>query len=100
MMTEHPNAFAPSKEGSVSNPRIGPSIANSNGLILSADAWPVVDTYGELDATEWIHTNGEGAYAMSTVPMMHTRRYHGILVAPLGSGPVRVSRHVVRAAEQ
>lgn len=49
----------------------------------SADPWPVVDTYGELHATEWIHTNGAGAYAMSTVPMMHTRRYHGILVAPL-----------------
>ncbi|HMA97485.1 MAG TPA: glycogen debranching enzyme N-terminal domain-containing protein [Polyangiaceae bacterium] len=48
-----------------------------------ADPWPVVDTYGELHATEWIHTNGAGAYAMSTVPMMHTRRYHGILVAPL-----------------
>jgi len=48
-----------------------------------ADPWPVVDTYGELESTEWIHTNGAGAYAMSTVPMMHTRRYHGILVAPL-----------------
>lgn len=48
-----------------------------------ADPWPVVNTYGELDATEWIHTNGAGAYAMSTVPMMHTRRYHGLLVAPL-----------------
>ncbi|MGC4068069.1 MAG: glycogen debranching enzyme N-terminal domain-containing protein [Polyangiaceae bacterium] len=51
--------------------------------VLSADAWPVVETYGELDATEWLHTNGAGAYAMSTVPMMHTRRYHGVLVAPL-----------------
>ncbi|HEY5962074.1 MAG TPA: glycogen debranching enzyme N-terminal domain-containing protein, partial [Polyangiaceae bacterium] len=49
----------------------------------AADPWPVVDTYGELNAAEWIHTNGGGAYAMSTVPMMHTRRYHGILVAPL-----------------
>jgi predicted glycogen debranching enzyme len=48
-----------------------------------ADPWPVVETHGELVATEWIHTNGGGAYAMSTVPMMHTRRYHGILVAPL-----------------
>jgi predicted glycogen debranching enzyme len=42
-----------------------------------------METYGELDTTEWLHTNGSGAYAMSTVPMMHTRRYHGILVAPL-----------------
>lgn len=47
------------------------------------EPWPLVDTYGELDAAEWLHTNGAGAYAMSTVPMMHTRRYHGILVAPL-----------------
>ncbi len=55
-----------------------------NALNLQlADPWPVVETYGELNATEWIHTNGAGAYAMSTVPMMHTRRYHGMLVAPL-----------------
>ena len=83
MMPEHRNAFAPSKGGPVNDPRIGPSNADSSGLILSTGAWPVIDTYGELDATEWIHTNGAGAYAMSTVPMMHTRRYHGILVAPL-----------------
>ena len=83
MLTEHPNALALPKGGSVSEPRIGPSNADSSGVILSTGAWPVVETYGELDATEWIHTNGAGAYAMSTVPMMHTRRYHGILVAPL-----------------
>lgn len=53
--------------------------------IRASRPWPVVDTYGELDSTEWLHTNGSGAYAMSTVPMMHTRRYHGILVAPLQS---------------
>jgi len=51
--------------------------------LVATDPWPAVETYGELDATEWIHTNGAGAYAMSTVPMMHTRRYHGLLVAPL-----------------
>lgn len=51
--------------------------------VAPVDSWPAVETYGELDATEWIHTNGAGAYAMSTVPMMHTRRYHGLLVAPL-----------------
>ncbi len=45
--------------------------------------WPRVETYAELDAAEWLHTNGAGAYAMSTVSMMHTRRYHGLLVAPL-----------------
>lgn len=51
--------------------------------LVSTEPWPAVETYGELDATEWLHTNGAGAYAMSTVPMMHTRRYHGLLVAPL-----------------
>ncbi len=50
---------------------------------LEPGPWPVVETYGEIDGVEWIHTNGAGAYAMSTVTMMHTRRYHGILVAPL-----------------
>ncbi len=83
MMTEHRNALAFSKGGSVSEPRINPSNGDSSGVILSTSARPVIDTYGELDATEWIHTNGAGAYAMSTVPLMHTRRYHGILVAPL-----------------
>jgi glycogen debranching enzyme len=32
---------------------------------------------------EWLHTNGAGAYASSTVAGMHTRRYHGLLVAAL-----------------
>jgi predicted glycogen debranching enzyme len=32
---------------------------------------------------EWLHTNGAGAYAMSTVALMHTRRFHGLLVASL-----------------
>ena len=59
------------------------ALVNSVGSVSTSSAWPVIDTFGELDATEWIHTNGAGAYAMSTVPMMHTRRYHGILVAPL-----------------
>ncbi len=46
--------------------------------------WPVVATGGELERAEpeWLHVNGAGAYAMSTVALMHTRRHHGLLVAP------------------
>jgi predicted glycogen debranching enzyme len=61
----------------------------------SADAlWPSVLVKGELDRArkEWVHTNGAGAYASSTLAAMHTRRYHGLLVAALD--PPR-SRHVV-----
>ena len=41
--------------------------------------WPYVHTGGELEPCEreWLHTNGAGAYAMSTVALMHTRRHHG-----------------------
>lgn len=47
--------------------------------------WPRVQTNGELEPAEreWLHTNGAGAYAMSTLALMHTRRYHGLLVASL-----------------
>lgn len=47
--------------------------------------WPVVRVDGELQTAEleWLHTNGAGAYATSTIALMHTRREHGILVAPL-----------------
>lgn len=47
--------------------------------------WPRVETRGELEPAEgeWLHTNGAGAYAMSTVALMHTRRFHGLLVAAL-----------------
>ena len=83
MMNEDRNAVARSKGSEVSQPKVGSLITGANGPSRISPTWPVVDTYGELDATEWIHTNGAGAYAMSTVPMMHTRRYHGILVAPL-----------------
>ncbi len=83
MTSEDRNAVALSNGGPVSEPRIGSALNEARIPIPFSSAWPIVDTYGELDATEWIHTNGAGAYAMSTVPMMHTRRYHGILVAPL-----------------
>lgn len=32
---------------------------------------------------EWLETNGLGGYALSTVTGIHTRRYHGLLVAAL-----------------
>ncbi len=47
--------------------------------------WPYVETHGELGPAEkeWLHTNGAGSYAMSTIAMMHTRRHHGAFVASL-----------------
>ena len=41
---------------------------------------------------EWIVTNGIGGYASSTVLNINTRRYHGLLVAPL-EAPAR--RHLI-----
>src|SRR5947209_3467175 len=37
---------------------------------------------------EWLTTNGIGGYASSTIPSLNTRKYHGLLVAPLAP-PVR-----------
>jgi predicted glycogen debranching enzyme len=61
---------------------------------MSSFVWPVVRVDGDLERArlEWLHTNGAGAYASSTVARMHTRRYHGLLVAALD--PPR-RRHVV-----
>lgn len=52
---------------------------------MTPELWPKVTTRGELEPAsgEWLHTNGAGAYAMSTVALMHTRRFHGLLVAAL-----------------
>jgi predicted glycogen debranching enzyme len=41
---------------------------------------------------EWLETNGLGDYASSTIVNCHTRRYHGLLVANLGTPP---GRHVL-----
>lgn len=51
----------------------------------SGAPWPTIETGGELELAEreWLHTNGAGAYAMSSVALMHSRRYHGLLVASL-----------------
>jgi predicted glycogen debranching enzyme len=56
--------------------------------------WPSVRVEGDLERArvEWLHTNGAGAYASSTVAQLHTRRYHGLLVAALD--PPR-KRHVI-----
>jgi predicted glycogen debranching enzyme len=56
--------------------------------------WPFVETGGELGPAEkeWLHTNGAGAYAMSTIAMMHTRRHHGAFVAALAPP---LGRHVI-----
>ncbi len=52
---------------------------------LHSGPWPLVHVEGELERAdkEWLHTNGAGAYAMSTLALMHTRRHHGLLVASL-----------------
>jgi predicted glycogen debranching enzyme len=49
---------------------------------------------GDLDRAEaeWLHTNGAGAYSMSTIALMHTRRHHGALVAALEPP---LGRHVI-----
>ncbi len=52
---------------------------------MSDFVWPAIRVDGKLTnaRTEWIVGNGAGAYAASTVALMHTRRYHGLLVAAL-----------------
>ncbi len=61
---------------------------------MSDFVWPAVRVDGDLERArlEWVHANGAGAYASSTVARLHTRRYHGLLVAALD--PPR-KRHVV-----
>lgn len=52
---------------------------------MNDNPWPRVHIDGRLERAEkeWLHTNGAGAYSMSTVATIHTRRYHGLLVASL-----------------
>lgn len=52
---------------------------------MSDFVWPHVRVEGKLARarSEWIIGNGAGAYASSTVALMHARRYHGLLVAAL-----------------
>jgi predicted glycogen debranching enzyme len=39
--------------------------------------------YSRSSAIEWLETNGTGGFAMGTASGANTRRYHGLLVAPL-----------------
>jgi predicted glycogen debranching enzyme len=71
--------------------------AQNDGAALSGERerpWPSVLVQRDLSRArkEWLHTNGAGAYASSTIAGMHTRRYHGLLVAALD--PPR-GRHVL-----
>lgn len=72
-----------------------PAASRAQGAALEhASPWPHVEVRGQLSIArkEWLHTNGAGAYASSTIAGMHTRRYHGLLVAALD--PPR-RRHVM-----
>jgi predicted glycogen debranching enzyme len=42
---------------------------------------PSVSDFAVVSTMEWIETNGLGGYCCSTVSGIHTRRYHGLLVA-------------------
>ena len=51
----------------------------SHGKRAPADSpWPFVETHADLQPAEqeWLHTNGAGAYSMSTVAMMPTAFSH------------------------
>jgi len=54
-------------------------------MTVDDSIWPSVRVEGDLERArmEWLHTNGAGAYASSTVAQLNTRRYHGLLVAAL-----------------
>ncbi len=39
--------------------------------------------FTDLSKTEWLETNGTGAFAMGTAACLNTRRYHALLVASL-----------------
>lgn len=56
--------------------------------------WPRVTVGGDLERAEaeWLSSNSLGAYSMSTVALMHTRRQHGLLVSHLAED---FRRHVV-----
>ena len=56
--------------------------------------WPTIQVGGDLEQAEneWLMANNLGAYAMSTVALMHTRRQHGLLVSHLAED---FRRHVV-----
>ena len=53
--------------------------------------------FRSVSMREWLHTNGAGAYSMSTLALMHTRRQHGMLVAALDPP---LGRHVILVARR
>lgn len=60
-----------------------------------AQVFPHVGVHGDIRlarSREWVLGNGTGAYASSTIACLHTRRYHGLLVAALEAPR---SRHVM-----
>lgn len=61
---------------------------------MTQSPWQHVDVGGALERAEheFLHTNGAGAYCMSTLALLHSRRQHGLLVAALDP-PLK--RHVV-----
>ena len=67
---------------------------HANRNAVSDGPWGRVRLDGDFDRSqrEWLHTNGAGAYSMSTLAMMHTRRQHGMLVAALDPP---LGRHVI-----
>jgi predicted glycogen debranching enzyme len=54
--------------------------SREGALILGRDA---ACGFDRSIAREWLVTNGMGGYASSTVGLLNTRRYHGLLVASL-----------------
>lgn len=54
----------------------------------------VLTDFEKASRIEWLETNGTGGYAMGTVAALNTRRYHGLLVAPLHPP---AQRHVILA---
>jgi predicted glycogen debranching enzyme len=58
----------------------------SASRLEDALVFPHLDVHGDVRVArtrEWVLGNGTGAYASSTIACLHTRRYHGLLVAAL-----------------
>ena len=56
----------------------------------------VCGSLDEASSREWLVTDGLGGYACGTISGLHTRRYHGLLVAP--TAPAGASRMLGLAA--
>ncbi|PID60717.1 hypothetical protein CSB45_00175, partial [candidate division KSB3 bacterium] len=49
------------------------------------------------EGTEWLETNGRGAFASSSITEKQDRKYHGLLVTPIEGGEGRI--HVLSAVD-